>query len=953
LEVEQQGIDVAVRLEDPAGRLLTTVDSPIGSQGPEPVFLLGGAQPLRLVVAAPDTRAAAGHYAIRVTMLRPATARDREKVAAERTFGRAEALRWKGEGAALGQALAEHQRALAAFRALGDRRREAEALDRLGRLYIRVGDMAAAREAYLQALPLLREIGAQQALVNALNGLGTAARPLGRSAEALACYHESQEILGSLGERQSEAKTWNNIGAVLAEQGDSEEAFQAYEKALAIWGELHERGEAAITLGNMGRLYAMLGEAARARDCLERAAARLEEAGLLREAGSMLTELGMARALAGQPRDGLAAAQRALRLQRRAGDRRGEATALSVLGWLHSKAGAPGEAHRCLEQALALYEALGQSAAAAVVLNHLGQLAMRQGHTAEALSLYERALPPLAASGDRRQEATVLYNQALARRQAGDLPAALRSTDEALSRIESLRSATPGDDLRAAFLASRQDIYELSIDLLLDLHLRQPAAGYAAQALTVGERARARTLLDMVSREGSSADPRLVAQERDVVRRLAAAQRRLQRLAAGGSPASGQDDARADVDALVRERERLEAGMAASASAPRLQPLTAREIQRRVAAPDRLILEYSLGRTKSVLWAVEPHRLEAFVLPPRDRIEEVARRAHALLSSADRTLAGPRIEEALAELSSMLLSKVADRLAGRCLLVVPDGALGYVPFAALPLPAGAGAPAGTPLVETNEIVLLPSASMLAAIERRKASPPPGVLAVVADPVFEPDDPRLTAVSVALPGTTVRASDLAMVLPRLPFSREEAAAIFRLAPADRRFAALDFAASRDTVLGGVLSGYRILHFATHSVIDPQHPALSGIALSRVDREGKRRQGFVRASEISRLRLPADLVVLSACRTALGQEVRGEGLMGLTQSFFQAGARRVVVTLWPVDDRATAELMTRFYRALLTEGRSPAAALRAAQISLRREPSFRSPAFWAGFVLQGDV
>jgi CHAT domain-containing protein len=178
---------------------------------------------------------------------------------------------------------------------------------------------------------------------------------------------------------------------------------------------------------------------------------------------------------------------------------------------------------------------------------------------------------------------------------------------------------------------------------------------------------------------------------------------------------------------------------------------------------------------------------------------------------------------------------------------------------------------------------------------------------------------------------------------LPFSRAEAEAILAFAPADKRWGALGPAASRDAVLGGGLGRYRIVHFATHGLIDTEHPERSGIALSG---------GFLEASEIYGLDLPADLVVLSACRTALGRNFRGEGLIGLTRAFQSAGARSVLVSLWEVEDRATAELMRRFYREMLVAGRPPAAALRAAQASLRGEPGWRSPYFWAGFVLQGD-
>jgi CHAT domain-containing protein len=258
----------------------------------------------------------------------------------------------------------------------------------------------------------------------------------------------------------------------------------------------------------------------------------------------------------------------------------------------------------------------------------------------------------------------------------------------------------------------------------------------------------------------------------------------------------------------------------------------------------------------------------------------------------------------------------------------------------------------------HEIVTLPSLSVLPRLRREGAGRrrPPGVIAVVADPVFDAMDPRVTPPAAGQPGGGLPGGGLSggqmARLDRLPFSRAEAQAILSVAPRQGTFAALDFAASRETVLGGRLARYRIVHFATHAVLNTENPALSGVMLSRVDSHGRPRDGFLRLDDIYRLHLPADLVVLSACRTALGQEIRGEGLVGLTRGFFSAGARQVLVSLWPVEDRATAELMRRFYRELLGRGRPPAAALREAQIAMWRDAGWRPPCYWAGFVLQGD-
>jgi CHAT domain-containing protein len=309
-------------------------------------------------------------------------------------------------------------------------------------------------------------------------------------------------------------------------------------------------------------------------------------------------------------------------------------------------------------------------------------------------------------------------------------------------------------------------------------------------------------------------------------------------------------------------------------------------------------------------------------------------------------------------LSRMVLGPAAAALTARRLLIVADGALHYVPFAALPDPDGSG----QPLLARHEIVTAPSAAVVALLRRETAGRPPAskTMAVIADPVFDRQDQRLggrAPVTAPPPGdatlaSALRSAGLAGGLPRLPFTRREAGAILSLVPPRQSKAALDFDASRATVTDGSLAGYRFVHFATHGFLNGAQPELSGIVLSLVDPSGADTRGFLTPTDVFNLRLDADMVVLSGCRTALGQELRGEGLVGLSRGFMYAGARRVVASLWQVDDAATAELMKRFYRGILKERLAPGAALRAAQLDLMRRPRFRHPFYWAAFQLQGE-
>jgi CHAT domain-containing protein len=337
----------------------------------------------------------------------------------------------------------------------------------------------------------------------------------------------------------------------------------------------------------------------------------------------------------------------------------------------------------------------------------------------------------------------------------------------------------------------------------------------------------------------------------------------------------------------------------------------------------------------------------------------------------------------------MVLRPVAAQIQNKRLLIISDGALQYIPFAILPAPLASDTASAAPLIEGHEIVNLPSASVLAVLrkdEMNRKSPSKAV-AILADPVFVTKDDRVrpasapsrpansswdpkpgsnSSVAVAAePDMSVdtRRSELDRSaqeiglsadggFPRLPFTRREADAIYGITGTQDGWEALDFDASKATALSSQLKNYRIVHFATHGLLNNDHPELSGLVLSLVDKQGNAQDGFLRMIDIYNMDLNADLVVLSACQTALGKEIGEEGLIGLTRGFMYAGAPRVVASLWKVDDEATAALMKKFYEGMLREHETPAQALRSAQQWMRTEKAWQSPYYWAGFVLQGE-
>jgi CHAT domain-containing protein len=549
-----------------------------------------------------------------------------------------------------------------------------------------------------------------------------------------------------------------------------------------------------------------------------------------------------------------------------------------------------------------------------------------------------------------------------------DFAEASEQAHQALAAYESMRQGVMSPALRASLVASVRGVREVEIESLARLHAQRPEAGHGAAALLASERGRARSLLEMLGEGGAEirrgVDEVLLERERQLERLISTkAAWQVRRLSATGNDAEAAAAGK-QLDAMTLELEQVQARIRATspqyAALAQPTPLDLTEVQIHVLDDDTVLLEYSLGARRSFLWAVTRTSMDLYELPGRSVIEASAKRVYDLLTARNRKTAnespGARAArvrasddaylDAAREASRILLGPAARRIASKRMLIVGEGVLKYLPFGALPDPE-----TDEPLIATHEIVTAPSASVMATLRQQTVDrrPAENALAVLADPVFNAEDPRVGP----LLKTALRSGSDSGIqdFVRLRFSRVEAETITRFAPGPTR-KALDFDANRESVLRGDLASYRIVHFATHSLLNNEHPELSGVVLSLVDRNGRAQDGFLRLYDIYNLRLGADLVVLSACRTALGQEIKGEGLIGLTRGFLYAGAPRVVATLWEVDDRTTAEAMKLFYEGMLARGERPAQALRSAQIALWRTKGWNAPYYWAAFTLEGE-
>lgn len=966
LAAEQRGIDVKLRLYAPDDRPITEVDSPNGIHGAEQVSEVAqSAGDYRVEVLSDSASAKPGQYELRIEELRPATDQDRVRVQAERIFTggerRRRAKEWENAEASYRQALVLH-------RSLGDRAGEATDVYRIGWMHERLGEARRAIDFFDQALPIFQEVGDRYSEGMVLNRRGRIQHELGDAAASIASHQEALARFRAERDPFAEAITLNNLGNAYSLAGKAGLALAAYQEAQDTWKRLENRKEELKTSLNLGDLYVFQDKRQEARDAFESAlrnAQALQTEDLEAVALSSLGELEHRDGRFQEAKDHLL---RALDLQKKLQDIHEQAITQVSLATVYIKEGDLEKARLTGEEALGAFRKLSDRRGEGFALaTNLGRYHLAKGEPALALERLREAMAIFERTGDRQGIALARHASGQALAKMGDLEGARKELEQALDTVEGLRMEAPSLDLRASYFASRQEYWDTYIDVLMRMHEINPSGGFDALALQAAERRRARSLLDALAEaEGdvqSGADPQILSEIQSVQQAINSTHRKRLEFA-------GQKESEGETRELERRQRALLVRLDALRTEMRShsphfseltdpQPLDTKLIRDRLLDPSTLLLVYSLGETRSVLWAVGKGYLASHSLPERSRIEPLAQQVHDLLPRRGRE-AQERRERRAEALSNLVLGPVAEDLwRYKRILVVADGALQLIPFATLPEP---GVQPPKLLVEGHEIIHLPSASVLATLRRKARGRKPGEklrVTVIADPVFQADDPRVTGgikEAAELPVDLARsARSLGLDgFERLPYTREEAKAILDLVEKRKgtAFRAFDFDANRELLTEDSLRDAHILHIATHSLLDARQPELSGIVFSLVDAQGRPRDGFLRLHEIYNLSLKADLVVLSACQTGVGKELRGEGLMGITRGFMHAGVPQVVVSLWKVDDRSTAELMKRFYHYILEEGQPPAAALRSAQHSMLEDPEWSEPWHWGGFIYQGD-
>jgi len=892
-----------------------------------------------------------------------------------------------------GEAKEQALKAVAASREARDMRAEAQAFSKAGDAYYALEDFNNALSHYDQSLSLSVVAGDLRGQAQALLNLGYLHSDLSESEDAIACFDKAMRLWVATGDLRGQAFTLTARGNIYSRIGRKQEALGLYSRAKILFEQTNEKVGKAFLLNGLGHVYDGLGELRRSLDHYGDALRLFREIGYVPGIPTALWSIGGIYYLMEDYEKALSCLQESLSIMRELGSLTWESYALRSIGKVYTAQGQYKEALECFDKAISLYQSDSDPRGEAYTLNSIGALYSRQGDRKKALDYHNQALALNRKAGDHFGETATLYAIARIELDEGLIDSALVHVKSAINNIEKSRSEIDSYDLRASFLAAVRQSYELYIDALMLLAQKQQDSGLAMEALQVSEQARARALLEMINEARADIyhgiDAALVERERALQKQIHEKLENQLKLLSGDYTEEQAKEAAKELDDAIAEHRQARAQM--RIASPRYSALTqpqilsGRDIQQQLLDADTALIEYALGDDRSYLWAITQDSIITRTLPSRAEIEAVARQVYEILNEPNRKISGEsrlgrlqrirRAEEeywkASARLSEIILAPAVELLGKKRLLVIPDGALQYIPFAALPDPRSRESERGgdklsgnsdsrLPLIIEHEIIHLPSASILSVLRREAVGRPrpSKAVAVIADPVFSKDDPRLkpnkpVSSSIGKPQTRLSARDRREGrVPRLPFSRDEADAILAAIKGRPSMIALGFEASHERVMSEDLSQFHIVHFATHGFINSERPELSEILLSLVDENGQAKDGSLRLYEIYGLRLAADLVVLSACQTALGKDVRGEGLIGLVRGFMYAGASRVVASLWSVNDAATAELMKRFYGKMVGEGLRPAEALRIAQIEMFRQNRWSNPYYWAAFSLQGD-
>jgi CHAT domain-containing protein/Tfp pilus assembly protein PilF len=881
------------------------------------------------------------------------TKQDAIRIEAKKAFDEGEVLNKEGTKESRQQAIVKYKTALNLWQQLENKAEQAVTLNKIGLVYANSGDLENALNYFNQEIPLRDPLKDRVGIVVTLNNIGQIYSYQGEQGQALSFYNQALSLQNAVLKQKLSLKDTvhnqshkgtilNNIGAVYSKLEEWDNALNYFNQALSLRRSYGTQGQVLITLNNIIYVYYYQGNKKQVLNYFNQAfliQSQVSDRDTHIESVT-LSNVGSVYADLHDEKQALNYFNQALLIQRQDGDVRGEASTLHNIGTVHED-------------------------------SERWDLA---------LNFFNQSLLLKPKLGDRPLVAKTLFHIAKVERNKRNFASALHNIDAAIEIVEDLRTKVVSPKLRISYFATQQNIYHFKIELLMQLHKQNPLAKYNERALEATDRAHARTLVELLTeskvniRKGITKE--LLRREEELDQTHDILEKKEVELTSHKSNEQEILANKQKIAKYLQDKETWETDLRiyspqyAALKLPKL--LEFKEIQQQVLNDDTLLLAYSLDTERSYLWLVSKTKIESYELPRRAKIEKQAKDFYNEQKRNTEDFPKKYKDNKIGiELSQIILQPIANKLGNKRLLVVGDGVLQHLPFAALPLCKNVACNQPKLLVTQHEIVNAPSISTIATLRAEKRDrTPTKTLATIADPVFNDRDDRCKNLCIqanlpprgqaknqvdnldnrALQRATREAG---ISKDRLKGTEDEARNILSLVEPNNRIEKLGFDANREFVMSPELGKYRNILFATHGILNDVTPELSGLLLSSIDQTGQPINGFLRLNDIFNLKLSADLVVLSACQTGLGKDVKGEGLLGLTRGFMYAGSPRVVVSLWKVRDDATAVLMTKFYTNMLKHKLKPAEALRKAQLEmLNDDGQYSDPYYWAGFTLQGE-
>ncbi|MGH9752826.1 MAG: tetratricopeptide repeat protein [Blastocatellia bacterium] len=841
------------------------------------------------------------------------------------------------------QALESFRGGLELSEKFGNKAGIARSLGSLGVVYDTQGDYAQALEYYSKCLKQFETIDDKSGIARTLGNIGIVHFELGDYTEALESHRQSLKLFEEKGDKAGSARTLHNIGNVYHSQGNYAQSLEYYQKSLIPREAMGDKPGIAKTLAGIGNIHFDQSNYTQALRYFQQSLAMSEAMGAKAGIAERLTSIGMVHHLQGDNARALGHFQQSLAMKESLGDKAGIAETLNWIGIVHRRQGAYAQALERFQKSLEMKEALGDKPGIAVALYNLGSVRYRQGDYAQALDFAERAATVARSIGESNTLWESLAMAGGAYQQLNKPVEARQALAEAITIVETLRAQVAGGESeQQRSFASKVAPYHAMVDLFT-------REGKLAEALTFAERAKARVLLDALQTGRVNVTKAMTAHEQEQERKmngqLVALNTQITRETARRKPVQARlTELKAQLQKARLDFESFQTNLYAAHPDLRgqrgeAQPLRLEEAAALLPDAASALLDYVVTDDKTYLFVITKAAgktdVEVSVYTARVKRDELNRQSEDFR----RQLAGRDLgfRAPAAKLYELLLKPAEAQLRGKTnLIIVPDDKLWDLPFQAL-LTEG-----GRYLIETSAVSYAPSLTVLREMKRRRNQPKstatPSALLALGNPTIGKE-------TIERATLTLRDGKL----DPLPEAEQEVKAIGRLYGAARSKVYVGAEAREDRAKAEAAQA-RILHFATHGMLNDASPMYSHLVLAQGD---KNEDGLLEAWELMQLDLKADLAVLSACETARGRFGAGEGMIGLSWALFVAGVPSTVVSQWKVESAATRELMLGFHRQLRARNPAPKAeALRQAALTLMKNPETSHPFYWAGFVLVGD-